>query len=122
MVIKMNKTLVIDRTKWRRGSQSRQKHGPVCLLSADALMCCLGFRCLLEPDIIDDDIFNIVMPGEVVAITSGVLVSAGVPRLSSKFSIVASMINDDETITDTQREQKLIKLAADIGEDWSFIN
>jgi len=119
--------LVIKRSEWRRGAmlQDHDKWGSVALLNDRGKMCCLGFDALacgvpidairgftspeevpfecLEPDVTKRYAKGRVREG-----------SFGIYH-NSDFVNEAMEINDDSTISDEQREARLIPLLKRIG-------
>lgn len=111
MKLKKLDTYVIDRSKWRCGSDGlfRSGKGLTKLLNAEGYMCCLGMTCQ-QAGVLKTDLMNKNNPGEINSV---------VPRFSTKGKIdntvitdtkladAAININDDSSITREERERRL---------------
>lgn len=103
---------VVDRSKWRCGGNSKKANkigkGSTNLRNNQGFMCCLG-HCALQLGATTKDITRKPMPHDVV-INLPILVTkpnqyglVGDSMLSKR----AANINDDSTLSLTQREKKL---------------
>lgn len=86
------KKLIIDRTKWGRGSD-REKYGLSVLFNARGNMCCLGFWCVETQRVKKEKMLDVGLP-------------AYVGRWRD-WHIRAMRINDNPHITDADRERLL---------------
>jgi hypothetical protein len=141
--------LVIDRSIWRTGGDVYiyNKHfGSTQLLNRQGKMCCLGFYCeriaginkydlyyrptpfALKHDFFDNDDINVLIKSEKVEVptryysTSVEKVVETIKYSDSEFSIEAIQINDDENISNEQREQLLTEHFKTINIELIFIN
>lgn len=85
--------------------------------------CCLGFACLVlgaEPE----QITSLGLPGETGLNLPGLTRESEIfgDMSDTEFSRYAANINDDQTITDEEREKNLTALAAKNGFDFEFID
>lgn len=126
------KTLVIDRTKWRRGGDApslARERGGTYLLNDINLMCCLGFDAL-ACGISRDAIFERADPAEIVANSPDCAPdSYAETRIASREGgnsnavTDAITVNDMPGLTDAQREAKLVPLLKQLGWDAvEFVN
>lgn len=126
MVQQMTKkmqTLVIDRSKWRNGSQDEEKYGETMLLGQDGMKCCLGFeamRCgLTERQIRGKQSPSDVAPSNRKKIPH--LVDEYSFYNQSCFSINAIEINDEADISKKDREARLKELFAEQNIKLKFV-
>ena len=111
----MKDVLIIDRSKWRTGSDGPHHtgKGDTQLLNKQGFMCCLGFRCN-QMGIPKKDLLNKAEPEDLANIyTIPDLVEEEhwfekILTQNSDFGREAIMINDNEEITKEERE-RLIK-------------
>lgn len=122
----MNKTLIIDRTKWLRGEGPRSS---ALLRPLDRKMCCLGFRCI-KAGVSEQEILDKVTPRNCLEENEDILSKLpswmffeseplnGIPK------IVCEMMrtNDDVNSPDRYKEEQLTELFAEVGEKIEFIN
>ena len=111
---------VIDRSTWRFGGSSMHQpgtsYGPTRLLNNQGYMCCLGQFCI-NHGISKKDILNITTPYK-LQIGNKITV----PGLEDvEFCDRCRDINDRSGLTNSERENKLIKLAAENDQEWSFV-
>lgn len=123
-------TYVIYRGSWRRGGDSQERSSELGSTSLyepkTKMMCCLG-QCAFEAGTPISKLVDIGEPADVDVcpnlIESGLISEDdwGSTR-QSKFSNEAIAINDDEAITDQQREEKLIDLSSRYGHTITFVD
>ncbi len=106
-------TVVIKRRQWFRGRGPENSR----LRTLDGKMCCLGFDAKAL-GFKNEDIDMKTTPDSVNGYVPGLA------RSGHNTRICASMmdVNDDDMLTDNQREAKLIKLAKRIGRVFVFKN
>lgn len=114
--------LVIDRQKWLRGEGSSNSY---LLRGKDRKMCCLGFLAL-QCGYTQDEIIHKESPssvgGLVTKFPSGlVCLKRGITSNSIQCHRLMTC-NDDELLSDEEREGQLIDLFHEIGIDIEFIN
>jgi len=108
------KLVIIDRATWKNGSQSNafyNKFGITKLENMQGFSCCLGFVCRAEG--YDTKGGRYYYPSSLGVVIPGLTVKASDLLLNYKdtdLSTQAANINDDEKITNTQREYRLRKL------------
>ena len=100
------KTLEINRDKWNRG---RLGNGDTELLNEEGNMCCLGFHCLQFTKATREDIRGKQLPSD-ISVGIGKTILLGRRGLGSWFADAAANINDDENISEQERELLLKKL------------
>lgn len=126
----MNRTLTIDRSKWRCGGDGddlQEKFGLTSLRdSLNGMQCCLGFDAL-SCGLTESHINNIGSPVglKLMRVASNIL-ALRIPHLlddnnNSSFAQKAMKINDSYDISNKKRESKLIKHYATIGVKVEFI-
>ena len=116
------KQLIIDRKKWRTGGDFFTEKGLTKLLNREGYMCCLGFYSLQIGNKTEKEILNMTCPYQVenqIGIES--LVSKN-GEVNSIFAYDAIEINDNDLISNEDREQRLIELFKGEGIEISFIN
>jgi hypothetical protein len=106
----MIKTLKVNRATWRCGNYGPNKHGEglTLLFNEQKFMCCLG-HCALQLGATIEDIYKKAGPSSVVK-NLGPLHKEGV---SSGLAYNAMKINDNEKLTQIEREGQLTKLFAE---------
>jgi hypothetical protein len=106
--------LIINRAKWRTGGDSRIQtgEGSTKLLNNDGFMCCLGFRCH-QMGIPKKDLLGYLSPAGLSEnwVIPDLVDSAG----DTDFTTTAVDINDDECITQEEREKEITEHFATIG-------
>jgi hypothetical protein len=117
--------LTIKRSEWRRGGWTpKESHlGSVRLLNREGLKCCLGFdalaagvpRELIQDRVDPESLVGICTVGNYIE-TRTTLFNSG-ERKNSADVVDAIVINDDNTLTDAQRETKLIPVLKRLGWD-----
>ena len=104
--------LIIDRAKWLRGDERS------CLLRVeDRKMCCLGFLGL-ACGAVEDEITACPSPSSAVQVPwpSGLIVrKRNTPACSSLM-----LVNDDPTLSDTDREAELTRLFRQLNIEVEF--
>lgn len=109
-------TITVDCEKWLRGT------GNGFLLNDRGLMCCLGFACKQLDNSSDDEILYRSFPRELRReIPHFVYAEDGTFR-STELSFTTWPINDDQSIDDFTRMEKLCALARAHGGEFVFIN
>ncbi len=125
--VKKEYKVVIDRSKWRTGSDSQQAtgNGDTCLRNSQGYSCCLGFICkAIKPELTEAEL-NVEYPS---------LLRIVVPPLSEKKTLdplgwihdtalvgLAVEINDDEDTTVAEKEAALLALFADTPIELEFV-
>ncbi len=106
------KTLILDDATWYRG---RGMSGS-CLRHTDGQMCCLGFLAL-ACGATSEDIELEAMPEDVpeIAWPAGLLETFGVAMSDSRIGRTIAEINDDSTIDDATRLERLAPLFERLG-------
>lgn len=122
--------LVIQRSKWltpdkMRISETSDYISMLLDTKNNDLMCCLGFYCV-EAGCSKDKIADIGTPGMLRMLIPGLTTHPDdmLPGLyiSTNFTSSAMTINDNEDISNTEREQQLIELFRQEGITLSFID
>lgn len=114
--------LVIDRTKWGRGST-----GGMLLDPSTGMMCCLGFEAL-RCGISSSEMSNEPMPRHLARpdFISWMYYLAvdddGENYMNSADADLAANINDDKSTTDYFKESEITKIFAYHGVEVEFIN
>lgn len=121
----MKTSFVIDRSKWRCGGdgENRRGQGVTLLLNDEGEQCCLGQICS-QCGIKDGVLFGVARPSHMARPEPvvGILVLGDFFDLTeTDFSKSATMINDNELLTDTQRERQLERLAEEFGLRIEFV-
>lgn len=126
--------VVIDRSKWRTGTESLNKtgEGPTLLLNEEGFMCCLGF-CMNASKVAKKDLLGITVPALVLnakdsEALSRILRSNGVRSLTKKYSksfdssnlAADAMIINDSSLPPKEKEQRLLELFKDSVFDIEF--
>ena len=110
--------LVIDRSKWKRGSPNDDE---TLLLAEDGKMCCLGFYAL-ACGAGEDEIRNVYEPDGlefyIPGLSEEVDEEAGI--YNTFFTQNAIPINDSPHMGDLEREKELTKLFKEEGIDLTF--
>ncbi len=117
--------LIIDRKKWRTGGASfTEKVGPTQLLNREGYMCCLGFYSLQVGNKTEEEILNMTCPYQVEDKTGieSLVTQYNGDGVNSSFAHDAIEINDNDLISNEDREQRLIELFKGEGIEISFIN
>ena len=116
--MKKIKELVIDRSKWKRGSPNAHD---TYLLDDDGKMCCLGFYALAcgvdeesirnktEPEFLEFEIPGLSYDNEETGL-----------RHNTAFTQSAIPINDSQYLDETKREEALIRLFKEDGKKLTF--
>ena len=116
--MKQIKELVIDRSKWKRGSPNDHD---TYLLDDDGKMCCLGFYALAcgvdeesirnktEPEFLEFEIPSLSYDSEETRLI-----------YNTEFTQRAILINDSQSISEDKREEALILLFKKDGTKLSF--
>lgn len=104
-VYKVPKTVTIKRSKWATPSRTND----AALRTDENFLCCLGFVCEAA-GVPRTKTKGVCMPNELVDIRVDGLVGT-----KSRFSRKAAIINDDSSISDSEREAALTKLFAKSG-------
>jgi hypothetical protein len=113
--------VTIDRAKWRTGRNSANATGSgyTFLLNSKGYMCCLGF-CCKAAGILDAAIDEILEPSDLCKVDKeaekkiGSLVINVINHpLNSRLSRAAMAINDNESTTAAEKEEKLLELFKD---------
>ena len=130
------KQLIINRSKWRTGGNKwNGSHGKTALLNSIGYMCCLGFYCLQLGDLTEDKIkrkgdFGDFDSDESLFTNSNMNKVAFVydedseyrSIMNTEFSEGAIEINDNQSIDNYTREQKLIEHFKTIDVEVVFTN
>lgn len=114
----VTRKLVIDRKKWLRGDPANAK----LFRSTDGKMCCLGFD-LLDRGFTVDQISDKGTPRSVYysgAPIADLVIGAGV--INSTVCRNLMTFNDDDDLTDDEREAGISRLFRTIGVKVEFIN
>lgn len=115
---------VVDRSKWRCGGSrvtTKVGEGATRLLNLEGFMCCLG-QCAIQLGKTPYDILNKAMPHQIGKITvlSKRHQNEDFP-IDTQLSKRAAEINDDVTITLSEREKKLTRLFKRNHHDLVFV-
>jgi hypothetical protein len=100
--------LIIDRSKWRQGSQASDDAGLTQLLNSKGMMCCLGFRCE-QMGIPREELLTETYPEDLSENWDipGLLAENGCHTF---LTCEAIKINDNSKITNEKRETLLTEL------------
>ena len=111
--------LTITRSNWLHG----EKYNSRLLRTSDNKMCCLGFLAKMLGSS-DDDIKGQYSPATApkVAWIEGMVDSDSVCKLDSRISDHLMQVNDNQLITDTEREEKLQSLFSTLGVEVEFVD
>jgi hypothetical protein len=122
----------IYRDSWRRGGENELNHrqsGETMLLNVDEMMCCLG-QCSFESGVPLEHLLEVPEPAEIESqVCSGIL-GIFVSRYevvdppswgNSAFTKDAILINDDNKISDSEREMQLTTLFRSQGHSLTFV-
>lgn len=90
-----------------------------CLLNGEGRKCCLGFA-MLKAGASESEILGRLLPSYVKDIIQSQFIAE--VDSSSKLSLEAATINDDNSITNQVREEKLIDLFSAAGIKVNFID
>jgi len=115
------KQLLIDRNKWCRG-KINNNHG-TALLDDGGMMCCLGFYCKQIDGMEDKDIHEIAVPaqiGKTLVEKLSILVDDEYEEENNDFSDTAININDNMSISEEDRENRLKEHFASNGIEIKF--
>lgn len=106
------KTIIIDEKKWRCGKEGKNSRGKgeTLLRNEEGYQCCLGFACQ-----------QLGYRGKITGYTEPSYLPVTIKGLSikdsdygyignSEFAFQAIKINDDATLTHSQRKKKLVAL------------
>lgn len=123
----------VDRANWLRGEGPREPEPSALFRSTDHKLCCLGFRALACGHT-KESITDVGMPSELytytkrnpVSITAwkGLVDWLGKERSYYTDTPTCSKIvsiNDDDTISDDHRENLLLELFTEIGDEVEFV-
>ncbi|WP_433970187.1 hypothetical protein [Tunturiibacter gelidiferens] len=122
----------IYRDSWRRGGKNELDHrqsGETMLLNVDNMMCVLG-QCSFESGVPLENLLEVPEPAEIehhaFSGIVGIFVSrneAVVPSSwgNSAFTKTAILINDDDKISDSEREIQLTTLFQSQGHSLNFV-
>ncbi len=114
----------IDRQTWRRGgdsAESNENYGATKLLNEQGYMCCLG-QCMLQEGILKEVILEKGDPAA-TNLPCTFTVESSISSFSNNvLSQCAMDINDDRTLDDSEREEKLINLFKEHGLELEFVN
>ena len=116
------KQLIIDRKKWRTGGDLFTEKGLTKLLNKEGYMCCLGFYSLQIGNKTEEEILNMTCPYQVEDKTGIESLVTQYNGVNSSFAHDAIEINDNDLISNEDREQRLIELFKENGVEISFIN
>lgn len=121
-------TLTIDVSKWRTGGVDVRNPnttgvGPVRLLNKYGYMCCLGFECIRLGTTLDEIKYK-CSPDMVItkADISELVHLSDYGNTEKEFSLKAIQINDDDSITLSERKEKISSHFSTIGVKVEFIN
>lgn len=119
-------TLTIDRSKWRVGGGEDQigkkKYaiiGATRLLNAEGFLCCLGFGCL-QSGLNEEKILYRIYPEYLINTDQDVFGLTNNGRSNSNLSNKAASINDNDQITNEDREIQLTALFNEHGHEVIF--
>ena len=107
----------VDRSKWFRGQGERNSR----LLTDSGKMCCLGFYSQ-ACGITDDEMRCISSPGSLNRRPSGFECLVTGSKVNTDICIGLMMTNDDVSIGDRAREERLTRLLAAIGVEVEFVD
>lgn len=112
---------VIDRSTWRCGGESRDKHGKgrTSLLNNDGYMCCLGQVCQQLGQM---NILNIDAPSILEIEIEPLTIKEGNYTSDTELSDLAMSINDNSEYSRIERERLLSELFSSFGHEITFIN
>jgi len=119
--------LIIDRSKWRTGSEkpSATGKGPTLLLNDEGFMCCLGFFCInkgLTRQLIRGTGEPSDIPMCIDKLVDVINYDDDSPDFSNtSFTLDAMEINDADTISREEREKKLTELFSKEGITLEFV-
>lgn len=120
----MSETLIIDRTLWLRGEGSGDSY---LLRERDGKMCCLGFYCVAH-GLSTEDIADKSTPAYIPHLTIEDAERFGLKPLvqdveyDSDLCNNLTMTNDNEWLSNPNRERLIIKYFAWMGVVVEFIN
>lgn len=127
----LTKRFVVDRSKWRRGGRTNEEtHGETSLLNSRGFMCCLGFVCI-QQGLSEEDIR---LEGEPCSLSEyseeiddaigGLLLNNDEEdgMVNSDLAQKAIDINDNESVTDAEREAALSSLFEKNGCEMVFVD
>lgn len=116
------KTLTIDRNKWVRGSLGN--YGPSKMLNSLGNKCCLGHFGTQILGWSDDTMRGKSFPSNCTVDVTPLTKESDFFDIivNTSFSDAAARYNDYLYLTESQREEKLIKLFAENGYELSFYN
>jgi hypothetical protein len=107
------KTLTIDESKWRCGSDGKVGcalgKGRTLLLNVDGYMCCLG-QILLQLGATKDQIKWLTNPCDINMVIPPLTVEINSEIVDTELAKNAMGINDDKFTTVTEKKKKLTKL------------
>lgn len=116
--------LVIDRQKWRTGSDGPHKtgEGTTQLLNEQGFMCCLGFECL-RLGLTEENILQIGEPQEVdEAYYDNIDYMLTGARFQKDWVTEAIEVNDNPELTLDQKEALIESIFGKEGIEVKFIN
>lgn len=111
-MIKLPKSFTVDRATWLRGSVGS-------LLEDDGRRCCVGFLAK-EMGYSDDEMRSMPVLGDVTRTELGLPPELRTCNWSSGDGDIYGA-NDDDALSDTDREAKLTELFAGIGVEVKFV-
>jgi hypothetical protein len=119
MIFRDLPTFTVKRSEWLRG-----KGGQVSKLLSDGKMCCLGFYAKAQ-GFMDEDMEEVASPADLVSRTACKFESqllGSVAAINSIHGCDLMGINDDDLISDEEREEQLKKKFASMGIEVEFID
>lgn len=101
------KRVVIQRGKWLRGKCRG------CLLDGHGMMCCLGFDAQQTHGKTGEDLLYHTLPSKVG-------IKDWIRHGGHDFEARVAAVNDDNGLTDEERESQLAQMFAEVGRDLVF--
>lgn len=114
------KTIVIKKSKWRRGGATNYKNGKTKLLNEQGFKCCLGFAARQLG--YKGKLLDMTHPSNTKCVIDKLTYRYDNAIFNTKFAIMAANTNDDECISDEERMTKLNKLARKAGLKFVFVD
>jgi len=117
--------VIVDRLKWIRGEGVKASF---LLRPGDYKMCCMGFACeaagISRENLLNKKVVTDVIDArcEISHPLHGFCSHLMVDAFDNTVAGIIYMINDNEALTDSKRESRLIELGRMVDIDFEFIN